>query len=275
MKPFFVNEAFDKAIDNYLRSKDRPESILYNSFLVVVIRMLINIYGELDILNPYRTNNEEALNNNLVKYGASLEQIDNLKRLIDGYYRTEEHNAKVIAKEKNIYFVEVQKIVIDLFNLKRLNFGTTETDSKEFFDLLYTPGTSNALRLSYNFKEAENIYEIAEYYTKAMKEEAPEDNETKKDLLGFDIYKMFNYSIADLSKMNGNEIDELNKEIYTSLDIKENAINKDYLLNKKIAEIKMQKNLITSGNGYVDILLIMSIIVTVIMVVIIFSTLFF
>ena len=53
MKDNFINEAFSKAINDYLESKDSKDGILYNSFLVVVIRMLIIIYGELDIINPY------------------------------------------------------------------------------------------------------------------------------------------------------------------------------------------------------------------------------
>ena len=175
----------------------------------------------------------------------------------------------------NTYFVEVQKCLIDLFNIKRLNYGITESDSREFFDLLYTPGTSNALRLSYNFLNAENIYEVAEYYRASMNVKKEEPDEEKKDLLGFDVYKMFNVSIADLSKMSESDVNKLNSEIYKSFDISENAINKDYLLDEKIKSIKIQNNPITTGNGYVDILLVMSVIITTVMVVVIFSTLVF
>lgn len=274
MKSFFINETFDKAINDYLSSKDKKESVLYNSFLVVVIRMLINIYGELDIINPFMLKNEEAFDSNLMKYGATKEEIDSLKRLFDGFYLIEKRNSLAIKKEINNYFIEVQKKLIDLFNLKRLNYGLTEFDNKEFFDLLYTPGTSNVLRLSYNFKEAENIYEIAEYYKCAM-EKKKELEEKKKDLLGFDVYKLFNFSIADISKMNREEIDKINSEIYEAFDISENAINKDYLLNEKMKKIRLNKEPLTTGNGYVDILLIMSVIITVLMVVVIFSTLVF
>lgn len=274
MKSFFINEAFDKAVNDYLFSKDKTESILYNSFLVVVIRMLVNIYGELDIINPFRVKNEIAFDNNLAKYGASKEDIATLKNLIYEYYLVEKRNVQSVKREVNPYFIEVQKRLIDLFNLKRLNFGLTESDSHEFFDLLYTPGTSNALRQSYNFLNAENIYEVAEYYKETMKKEN-EKKEEQKNLLGFDVYKLFNLTIADISKMNDEDVDKLNSEIYKSFDISENAINKDYLLKEKIKELKMQNNPITTGNGYVDILLIMSVIVTTVMVVVIFGTIVF
>ena len=100
MKSFFINEAFDKAINDYMISKDKPESVLYNSFLVVVIRMLINIYGELDIINPYRIKNEESFDNNLIKYGAKKESIVKLKQAMANYYLIEKRNLQLIYKRK-------------------------------------------------------------------------------------------------------------------------------------------------------------------------------
>ncbi len=270
MKTFFVNEAIDKAITDYLNSKDKKEGVLYNSFLVVVIRMLINIYGELDVINPYKIKNEDAFLNNLTKYGASRDDIISLERLILEHLLNEKDDKDECRKT----FVEIQKRVIDLFNLKRFNFATTEDEIREFFDLLYTPGTSNALRLSYNYLWADNVYEVAEYYKNKM-DDKPTKEELEKDLLDFDVYKMFDVSIADISKMDGKEVDSLNKEIYKSFDIKENAINKDYLLDQKVKEFKIQNKPVMTGNGYVDILLVMSIIITVVMVVVIFSTLVF
>ena len=275
MEPYFINEAFDKAINDYMSSKDKKEGILYNSFLVVVIRILINIYGELDIINPYQIKSKEALKNNIMKFGAKSEDVEKLFELISNFYLIERRNSLAIKREENIYFISVQKVLIDLFTLKRLNFGLNENESKEFFDLLYTPGTSNILRQSYNYLNASNIYEIAEYYQNKMLEKPKEEKEEEKKLLKFDIYKLFNVSIADISKMNAEDVDKLNKEIYKSFDISENAINKDYLLEEKLKEIKMQNSPITTGNGYVDILLIMSVIVTTIMVVIIFGAFVF
>lgn len=275
MEPYFINEAFDKAINDYMSSKDKKEGILYNSFLVVVIRMLINIYSELDIINPYQIKNEEILKSNLMKFGATKEEIKKLFELISNYYIIERRNSLAIKREENTYFIDVQKALIDLFTLKRLNYGLTDNESKDFFDLLYTPGTSNVLRQSYNYLNASDIYEVASYYQNKMSEKPIVEKEEAKNLLKFDIYKLFNVSIADISKMNSSDIDKLNKEIYKSFDISENAINKDYLLDEKLKEIKMQNSPITTGNGYVDILLIMSIIVTTIMVVAIFSTIVF
>ena len=275
MKTYFVNEAFEKAIIDYINSRDKVEGVIYNSFLVVVIRMLINIYGELDIINPYKIKDENALDNNLMKYGMSKDNVIEFKRLLDGFYRIERKNMTSIKKEVNVYFIDVQKKLVDMFNLKRLNFGLTDSDRKEFFDLLYTPGTSNALRLSYNFLNAEDIYEIANYYKESMKVKKEIEKENNKNLLSFETYKLFGFGVSDLSKMNEEDVDKLNREIYKSFDISENAINKDYLLEEKIKEYKYRNSPITTGNGYVDILLVMSVVVTTIMVAVIFGTIVF
>ena len=271
MKPF-INEAFEKAITDYLNSKNKPDGVLYNSFLVVVIRMLVSIYNELDIVNPYKMKNIDTFDANLMKYGANKETIDNFKRLLGGFYVIEKRNKTSLRREDNIYFIEVQKILIDLFNLKRFNYGVTNEESKSFFDLLYTPGTSNALRLSYNYLNAPDVYEIAEYYKSETEKNVQNEEKEKKDLLSFDLYKLFNVSINDLSKMTSDEVKLLNSNIYKSLDISENAINKDYLLKEKFKELTKPKEAMTSGNGYVDILLVMSIIVTVVMAVIVVIT---
>lgn len=272
----FINEAIHKAITDYQNSKDKPDGILYNSFLVVVIRMLVYIYGELDIINPFITNNESAFDDNLSKYGYELSKIQEFKRLLDGYYLVEKKNMKSLRKEENIYFVEVQKRLIDMFNEKRLNFGIVAREQREFFDLLYTPGCSNALRISYNYLNASDVYEVAKYYKSQMELNSnKKEDEEEKELLPFDVYKLFNINTYELSKMNNDDVNKLNKQIFNSLNINANAVNKDYLLSEKLKEFRREQNPITTGNGYVDILVIMSIIVTCIMVISIFGILVF
>ncbi len=270
----FVNEGFNKAISDYLASKNKPDGVVHNSILVVFIRLLINIYGELDIINPYQINDENALNNNLMKYGADLSNINKLKTLINEFYQLDIKNKNSKIKVENNYFIDVQKCLIDLFTLKRVTYGVTETQQKIFFDLLYTPGASSALRISDNFKYASNVYEVAEYYKDKLSIKSKENN-VEKQLLGFDIYKQFNVSVADLSQMDASQIESLNKQIYNSFDIDTNAMNKEYLLQEKMKQIYRQNHPITTGNGYVDILLIMSVIATTIMVIAVVGMLVF
>lgn len=276
VKTVFQNEAFDKAIKDYLSFDGDIDGKIYNSFLVVVMRMLVNIYGELDIVNPYLTFNSEALDHNLMKYGASQELVNEFKLMLDMYYKIELKKENSVKKEGNPYFIDVQKKLIDMFILKKNNVDISDSDYSEFFNLLYTPATDNPLRLSYNYLLADDVYEVATYFQESVnnsKHVVVKKN--RDDLLDLSIYKMFDYKLSDISMMNNDELKQINSGIYSALNINENAINKEYLLNEAIRALKGEDNKVTTGNGYVDILLIMSVVVTCVMVVSIFAFIVF
>ena len=48
----FINKTFSNMIEFYLSCRNNPNSINYNSFLNVILNQIVNIYDELDILNP-------------------------------------------------------------------------------------------------------------------------------------------------------------------------------------------------------------------------------
>ena len=71
----FINEAFTKAINDYLKSSDNIQGVTYNSFLVVVLRSLVSISSELDIVNPKVMDDAELLKDNLSKFGSSKTDV--------------------------------------------------------------------------------------------------------------------------------------------------------------------------------------------------------
>ena len=76
---------------------------------------------------------------------------------------------------------------------------------------------------------------------------------------------MINYNYDYVKNLDSSEIDKINSQVYDYFKIRENAINKEYLLEKEIERIVKENNKVTSGNGYVDILLVLSVICTVLM----------
>ena len=263
----FINEAFTKAINDYLKSVEQPKGVVYNSFLVVVIRLLIIMYSELDIVNPMVINDENLLKNNLAKYGYSKNNLDIFFSDLQVYYELEKDNENKTIKVKNPYFITVQKELIDMLIAKKLNFHLKEKEVQDFYSLLYTPYSKNPLQVSYNFLMADDVLEIDNYFKKQMKENVKVVVPREKHYLNVKAYELLNYSMDQINNMDANEIDRVNHQVYDYFKIRENAINKEYLLDKAIEAIEREKNKVTSGNGYVDILLIMSIICTVIMVV--------
>ena len=100
-----------------------------------------------------------------------------------------------------------------------------------------------------------------------MKENVKQVKTREKHYLNVKAYELLNYSMNDLYQMDANEVDKINHQVYDYFKIRENAINKEYLLDKAIEAIERENNKVTSGNGYVDILLVLSVICTIIMVV--------
>lgn len=271
MNQVFVNDAFTKAIDDYLKNADNVQGIIYNSFLVVVVRMLVCIYSELDIVNPLVIGDEELLYKNLTKFGYSRDSLNIFFSNLQLYYDISQKNQQNSQKEKNPYFEFVQKDLIDMFIVKKVNFYLTEEEVKTFYDLLYTPFSKNPLRVSYNFLMCTinntDVMEIDNYFKTQMRDNIKVIKPQEKHYLNVKAYEILNYSMDDLNKMDSNELERVNHQVYDYFKIRENAINKEYLLEKAIEAIEREKNKVTSGNGYVDILLVMSVICTIIMVV--------
>lgn len=267
MEHVFINEAFTQAINDYLKSVEQPKGVIYNSFLVIVIRMLIVLYSELDIVNPLVINDEDLLKSNLTKYRFSKYQLDIFFSDLQVYYDIEKEQKDKIVKKPNPYFISVQKLLIDMLIAKKLNFQLKEKEVQDFYNLLYTPYSPNPLQVSYNFLMAEDVLEIDRYFRQQMKENVKQVKTREKHYLNVKAYELLNYSMNDLYQMDANEVDKINSQVYDYFKIRENAINKEYLLDKAIEAIEKENNKVTSGNGYVDILLVLSIICTIIMVV--------
>lgn len=267
MDQVFINEAFTKAINDYQTSKDQPEGITYNSFLTVVIRLLVCLYSELDIINPIMTNNDDALKENLAKFGYSLENLETFFNNLQLFYEIDRKNEKLTIKKDNPYFVEIQKQLVDMLICKKLNFHLTEKEVVEFYSLLYTTSTKNPLRVSFNYLTAPKVTEVEDYFKKQMRENVKVIESQEKDFLNMRAYEILNYNLEDIKIMDNERLEKINHQVYDFFKIRENAINKEYLLEKAIEAYEREKNKVTSGNGYVDILLVMGAMCTIAMII--------
>ena len=265
MDKVFVNNAFTKACDDYLKSCDNIQGVMYNSFLVVVVRMLVAIYSELDIINPKVMDDEDLLKANLGKFGYSKTDVEVFLSNIQLFMDFELENDKRKIKKKNPYFIIIQKELVDMLIKKKLNFYLTEAEVREFYDLLYTPYSKNPLRVSYNFLQASDVNEIDKYFKIQMKNNVKVILPKEKHFLNAKAYEILNYSFDNIRNLESSEVDKINSQVYDYFKIRENAINKEYLLEKAIEAIERENNKVTSGNGYVDILLVLSVICTVLM----------
>ena len=214
----FVNEAFTDAIKKYLDNKNTPESKEYNSFLVVVIRTLTHIYGELDIINPYRTNNVAGLDENLKKFGLSDDKLVQLKNEVLMYHQNE---GNIPALKSS--FLKIQRILVDMFILKKSHVLISDEEVEVFRNLLYFKGDANSIKLElYNLLTPDSN-EIVNYLNSKLFELKHSFvlTESKDIVLSQEAYQLAGYNIVEVMNMSEQEIENVNNKVYHFFRIKD------------------------------------------------------
>ncbi len=260
----FINEAFTNSIRDYLTYKNNPSREEFNSFCVMVIRTLIQIYGELDIVNPYRTNGERGFKDNLKKFGCSEEFLESFFNDVQTFYANQDNDE--IGKE---LFLKIQENLVDMFVLRKKHVLVTDEEMEKFKSLLYTKNdTTPSKFLLYN-KYTPNDDTILHYLSSKLYEIAHDFtfNVYKDVTLSADAYQLAGYNAVEVMNMKEEDILNINNKVYHFFRIKDNDINKRGRLEEAIRYYKKYGNTITSGNGYVDLLLLLSIIATTLMLI--------
>lgn len=261
----FINEAIQNGIQNYLTYKSSPNREEFNTFFVVVIRTLILIYGELDIVNPYRTNNERSFDENLKKFGLTDEELEEFKQELLTFYQNQGNDA--ICQD---VFLEIQKKLVDMFVLRKSHVLVSDENIEQFKELLYTKGDTNPYKFALYNKYTPNSDTILHYLSSKLfliKHDFVL-NENKEVTLRADAYQLAGFNAVEVMNMKEEEIININNKVYHFFRIKDTDVNKRGRLEDAIEYYKKYGSTITSGNGYVDLLLLLSIIATGLMVVV-------
>ena len=261
----FINEAINRGIEQYFKYKDRVEAKEFHTFLVTVIKSLILIYGELDIINPYKTKNERGFDNNLKKFGLSNEQVEVFKREL---LQFEQNTGNlVLQKEK---FLNIEKILIDMFAFRKKSVPVRDDETATFKTLLYLKNDINPFK-----RELYNLYtpesDILLHYFNNKLFEASHTftfTEFNEIALSAEAYQLAGFNAVEVMRLKEEEIENVNNKVYHFFRIKENDLNKRGRLEEAINYYKKYGNTITTGNGYVDLLFFLSILATCLMLVV-------
>lgn len=259
----FINNAFTKSIQDYLTYKNNPNREEFSSFCVIVVRALVQIYGELDIVNPYRTNGERGFKDNLMKFGYSSEALDQFLQDVETFYENQENDE--VCKD---LFLKIQRDLIDMFVLRKKHVLVTDEELEQFKSLLYTKTDINPSKFVLYNKYSPNDETLLRYLSSKLYEIAHEFtfNVYKDVTLSADAYQLAGFNAVEVMNMKEEDILNINNKVYHFFRIKENDTNKRGRLEDAIRYYKKYGNTITSGNGYVDLLLILSVISTCLMI---------
>ena len=86
-------------------------------FEVYVIRCLCKIYGDLNIINPYRIGNENSFKSNLIMYGLKVTEMEEFISLMNDY-------SKWLNSEKQVGKTEITVTVMHRLHLDDRTAGS-------------------------------------------------------------------------------------------------------------------------------------------------------
>lgn len=256
----FINPVLSHAIEMYLKYKDHPEDPNFSEFTVMVVRTLVFIYGELDILNPYITHNEHMMggfDSNITKYGFSIDALTDFKNQFLKFVEEQQKNIR-----PNSSFIKIQKYLIDMYSYKQKTMNLPIDQLMLFKKYLYIP--ENSEKIAEINRYLINPQEIIGYLNSKIYETNHNFilEPVKRETLNTDAYILLGYNMNQINNLNDTDLKAVNEQIYRFFRVDSNSPNSKELLDKAVNYYKRYGNRITTGNGYVDFLLFASIAAT-------------
>jgi len=247
METYFVNEFVTLGMDAYFNNRHE------HFFEKHIIECLCGIYGNETILEIFKTKDENKFLEVLSSYGFSssnyyaflghLEDFEKFKKL---------YLANPSLKTDTAHLVESD--IITMFLYKCLVKGVTSEEMSRFEN--YFLNNFNVIKLHFNSSlDPNKTRELWEKKKKLMTDSV-DLVEIKPEFLDGSVYEKYGTTLDDVKKMDYRMVEQLNSYIKSKMltdSINEVEKNKKFPLSNVV---------ITSGNGFVDALLIASMIIT-------------
>ncbi|MBQ3021440.1 MAG: hypothetical protein IJD92_04390 [Bacilli bacterium] len=252
MNNIFINEAISSGISNYLLIKNGKDYDKAHIFEVYIIRCLCKIYGDINILNPYRINNENSFKSNLIMYGLNLETMKEFISLMDEYSKWL-NSKKEVGKTDITSRIEI--ILINMIIERNKTIKVTDEEI-EFFDKYFDPSNNNFATLHKLITKDVNIVPMYWNRRKVLLNSDIKLKKVRNDLLSSSTYDKYGIDKNELSKMSEEKVKNINNRI----------IENEKRENKRSSKFIPKNIIITSGNGFVDTIMLLSIMTTEIMI---------
>ncbi|MDD4705589.1 MAG: hypothetical protein PHS24_00035 [Bacilli bacterium] len=248
----FINNAIHNGIINYLNYIEDKAIDKIHIFEFSVVQVLVSVYGEINIINPFKLGKEESFKKNLLLYGlkeSEMEMFIKYMRDYDSWLNSlhEETKTKLLT--------QIETIMINMVLLKS-NFHKITEKEIEKYNNFFDPTDGDIVKLQDLIVE-DKTFISGLWKRKRFQLKADISLETiQPELLSPDIYQKYGLSIDDVKKLSNIKINEINEKIE-----KEETNNEG-----DKPKFDPKKLVLTSGSGFVDTIVLLSIMATEIMV---------
>ena len=247
---YFINPAVEYGIQSYINFSNGNTYNKSHIFEMNVISILIEIFGEKAILLPYKIDNEKAFKNNLLIYDYDENCMNIFLNNFNNYYAYIKDYKTQKSRTNTMVYVELA--LLDMISRKSQKKKISQSTIDAIDGFIYGNEHINKLRSLISTEKEQQVFtKWAELKNELLKQ----DEEIEKvELLDKQDYMKYGISINSVELLNAKDIEKINAAIQ----------NEDNNTFKVIP--KKKKMVITCGNGFVDVLVILSIVCTEIMI---------
>ena len=247
----FVNPSITNGINAYIAKTNNKDYSLEHYFELEIVEFLIKVYGKINILNPYQINSIDSLKSNLMVYGLNEEYVQKIFILLNEYNLW--LNSK--TREKNNIIKDIFEILSEMVILKNKQTVVTSEEMKYYEDFLTLKDNriKKIAELASN-----NIDDIIKVWPSKVEENSKSQIKEEPVMLSESTYEKYGISLEDVKKLPEDKLKDLNAEI--------NKRNENDQTGGGTTKEKPWQLVLTSGNGFVDALVLFSIMCTEIMI---------
>ena len=249
MKNIFINEFIENGIKNYLLMQENESFEREHTYEIYVIKALCKIYGEINILNPYKIQSVNSFKCNLLMYGLTEKEME----LFFSYGEMYEEWLDSENALKTDLTIKIEKMLVNMILVKSRK-RKIEENELEWFDKFFDPIDNNLAKIHALITLDNDV--IPNYWKRKKMGLTNKVKlvDVRTDLLAKDDYAAYGVNIQDVEKMTHAQVVELNDKIQ-----EKEKKNKNVLFKPK-------KVLLSTGSGFVDTLMLLSIMATEVMV---------
>ena len=248
----FLNNGIHNGIINYINYIEGQEINKVHVFEFSVVKVLVSIYGEINIINPFKLGKEESFKKNLLLYGLKEPEMEMFIKYMGDYDKW--LNTSHDKPQTNLPIM-IENIMVNMVLFKS-DFQKISSEEIKVYDNFFDPHEGDITKMQDLIIVDKT--KIPSHWRR--KRGQLERNITlepiKPELLSPEIYERYGLSINKVKQLSNLKIKEINDTI------EEEEANEGGSKPK----FGPKTLVLSSGSGFVDTIVLLSIMSTEIMI---------